>query len=74
MTPRILVPNDRNTYRNETDTAAKTLAHSSRPARVPRLHNDCELNFLLIYCFLNFFSLSVFRLKKNKTKKNTDLR
>ena len=57
MTPFIVIHKDRNTYRNETNSVAKTLAHSPYPTRVSRLHNICELDFLVIYYFPKDFSL-----------------
>ena len=45
MIPCILAPKD-------TVRLTRTrLTHSSHPARVPRLHNICELDFLVIHCF-----------------------
>ena len=56
---------------------AKTLAHSSYLARVPRLYNVCELDFLRIYCFANDFCLDptvfVFRHKEKKQQQQQRL-
>ena len=49
---------------------AKTLAHSFYPARVPGLCNVCELDFIIIYCFLKHFCLDTTKNNNNNNNKN----